>query len=212
MDEQIKCHINKEFNRNPIFDGIVNSDSYNNAEKKILWILKEPNSSNDQDSWDMRGAISNLKTESGIRNGWEKTFTSIVYVTHGILKNKSWKEIPFPNENPEIIDELNKIAYINVKKTAGLAKTKPSELKDYYVRSKEILLEQIKTIDPDILIFGGTFYLFKDDLSLSKLNPYGSCNVLKIDNKVYIDAFHPQYFGIKRENYFNDILNAVQTE
>ncbi|TQO38974.1 hypothetical protein GQ41_3642 [Arenibacter algicola] len=213
MDAQIIDHISKEYNEKTISDGIVNHESYNNAEKKILWILKEPNSRNEPGSWDMREAISDkLKTESGILSGWQNTFTNIVYVTYGILKNKSWEEIPFINKEPQIIDELKKIAYINVKKTAGSAKTKPSVLKDYYVRSKEILLEQIKTIDPDILIFGGTFYLFKDDLGLSELNSYDSCNALKVNNKIYVNAFHPQYFGITREKYFKDILNAIQIE
>ena len=213
MDEQIKLHITKEFNEETIHDGVVDQESYSSAEKKILWILKEPHSDNDLTSWDMRGAISNdLRTVKGIKKGWDKTFTSIVYVTNGILKNKSWEEIPFINKEPQIIDELKKIAYINVKKTAGSAKTKPSVLKDYYVRSKEILLEQIETIDPDILIFGGTFYLFKDDLGLPELNFYDSCNALKVNNKIYVNAFHPQYFGITRENYFNDITRAIQRE
>jgi hypothetical protein len=134
-----------------------------------------------------------------------------VYVTNGILKNQTWEEIPFVNDNPGITDELKKIAFINVKKTAGFALAKPAEIKDYYVRSKEILLEQIKTIDPDILIFGGTYYLFKDDLSIPKLNNYGTCNALVFNNKIYIDAYHPGCRE-KGENYFNDIIHAHQME
>jgi hypothetical protein len=212
MDDQIINHISKEFNKETILDGIVHHESYNNAEKKILWILKEPNSANDLSSWDMRGAILNdLKSASGIENRFQSTFTKIVYVTNGILKNKYWEELLDITDDPNMIDELKKIAYINVKKTAGFALAKPAEIKDYYIRSKEILLEQINTINPDILIFGKTFNLFKDDLFVPELNNYGTCKAISYNNKIYIDAYHPACRS-KQNIYCNDIINAIQKE
>jgi len=39
---------------------------------KILWILKEANSTGENESWDMRDHINEkLKTETGIRKGLE---------------------------------------------------------------------------------------------------------------------------------------------
>jgi hypothetical protein len=53
-----------------IFDGIVNEIDYNKTGIKILWILKEANSTGENESWNMRDHINGkLKTETGIRKG-----------------------------------------------------------------------------------------------------------------------------------------------
>ena len=39
-----------------IGDGIVNEERYWQAKPRILWIMKEANSTGEDDAWDMRGA------------------------------------------------------------------------------------------------------------------------------------------------------------
>src|SRR5687768_12307014 len=163
LDARIrKIHSNTGLH--PICDGIVDPVTYSSSDKKILWILKEVNSPEDDGGWDMREAIRNLKTESGLKKGWDKTFSSIVYVSYGIIYKKNWSEIPYLYDDPSIIDVLNKIAYINVKKVPGGSRTSPTELQLAYVVNRELLWDQIRVINPDIIIFGGTFYLFEIDI------------------------------------------------
>lgn len=216
FDEEIKAAAEKE-GKAPIFDGIVDEKMYNAASKKILWILKEANSTDEDGSWDMREHIAlKLKPENenyDVWNKWQKTFTKIVYVTNGLLNNIGWRdELRHPNGDPDVIDELKKMAYINVKKTGGVSSTPVAVLKKHYTQNQALLRKQIDAFKPDILIFGGTFHLFKDDLKLPEVNKYASCNAISKDGQIYIDAYHPQYFAISDEKYFNDIVNAVKSE
>ena len=133
FDNEIK-KIAEHFKREPIFDGIVSEKDYLNSEIKILWILKDPNSTGEDGAWDMREHIkTNLKTESGILKGWSPTFKKLIYVTNGILNNLSWNdELSHPSYKPEVIDELKKIAYINIKKAGGGPVANANDIQEYY--------------------------------------------------------------------------------
>ena len=135
--DQIADH----FKKPAIFDGIVSEKDYENANPKILWILKEANSTGEDGSWDMRGHIRlKLKTDKGILKGWSSTFKKIIYVTNGILNKLSWNdELYHPGYKPSVIDELKKVAYINLKKTGGGASANDKELREYYDYSKNLL-------------------------------------------------------------------------
>ncbi len=210
FDEEIKM-IAEHFGREPIFDGIVSEKDYLNSNLKLLWILKDPNSSGEDGAWNMRSHIkNNLKTKNGILKGWSATFKKIIYVSNGILNNLSWNDEVFhPSYKPEVIDELKKIAYINIKKTGGGAVAINNEIQEYYNYSKNLLFNQIKEFKPNIIIFGGTYKFFHEDLQLVNLEDFGSCSAAFHNNILYIKAYHPMY-TIKEEIYFNDIINAVR--
>mgnify|MGYP005850322515 CR=1 FL=1 len=209
FDDNIK-KIAEHYDKVPIFDGLVSDQDYQNSDIKIMWILKEANSTEEDESWDLREHILNeLKTDKGILKGWSPTFKKIIYVTNGILNNLSWNdELYHPSYKPEVIDELKKIAFINIKKVGGGSVANKNELSKYYDYSKHLLFEQINEYNPNIIIFGGTYNFFHKDLKL-EFDKFGSCEATMVDNTIYIDAYHPQY-TIKEEIYFNDILKAVR--
>ena len=104
-------HNKSQFKGKIVYDGIINLENYLASPIKILWILKEVNSS-DSD-WDLRDALSDLKNENGggLKTGWANTFTPIVYTTYGILENVSWSNMGNYYENQEMIDVLKNIEY-----------------------------------------------------------------------------------------------------
>src|SRR5690606_28180239 len=120
------------------------------------------------------------------------TFRKIIYVTNGILNELSWcDELYNPRFKPEVIDESKKIAYINIRKSiGGGAQADRSILQEHYNESRQLLLKQIKYLDPNIIIFGNTYDFFKSDLEINELNNYGTCNAKNMDNRIYIDAYH----------------------
>ena len=65
---------------------------------------------------------------------------------------------------------LRNIAFVNVQKLPAKTRTSDAALKNAYQKNKEILLEQIATYRPDIIIGGKTLHLFKDDLRITKEN------------------------------------------
>lgn len=200
-----------KYGKLPIYDGIVDLEIFKNTYPKVLWILKEVNSPEDECDWDMREAIKSLKSSTGLKRGWGNTFTSIVYVSEGIIKNKEWDEIPYLYDNPDTIDVLNSIAFINLKKNPGKSRANTIELYEAYVIYKDLLFKQINLINPDIIIFGGTYLYFKNDIPNDNFKHCGSCNVFKIDDKIFVDAYHPQYIGINREKYFTDIITGIKS-
>lgn len=208
FDEQT-AEIARFYDKSPIFDGIIDENEYSKSKIKILWILKEANSTGEDDVWDLREAIGNLKTEFGIKKGWEKTFRKIIYVVNGISKGLEWDNIPYASDEPDIIDELKKIAFINIKKVGGVSVANDNEIQEFYDKSKELLLNQIETYNPDVIIFGNTFKYFENDLNLNQLNKFGTCEATAKNNRIYISAYHPGA-RISEKNYFDDILKAFR--
>ncbi|GGD24439.1 hypothetical protein [Flavobacterium orientale] len=212
LDIEIEKLSLSEYETLPIYDGIVDLESYQKTNTKVLWILKEVNSAGDEGGWDMREAIKKFKVKNGLKAVWAKTFSSIVYVSEGIINNKNWDDIPDIPDNPDVVDILNSIAYINMKKIAGKPRAISNELSHAYQTYKELLFKQIRLIDADIIIFGGTYPYFKNDIPPHNLKKSGTCNVFKVDDKIFVDAYHPQYFGVKRKDYFTDILSGIKSE
>ncbi len=192
-------------------DGIINIDKYLDSELKIMWILKEPNSTEEL-HW--RDEIGNLKTESGTKYGWAGTFNPIIYVSFGILNNQKWGQIPYTNDNPEIIDILQSIAFVNVKKTPGESVAFNNEIHEYHSKNKSLLLSQIKLYEPDVIICGNTFEYIGVDIKsifenlefekneLSGMSKYQNSTI------IVVDAFHPNARKNK-EIYCDYIINSV---
>ncbi len=197
-------------------DGIVNVTKYLNNDLKILWVLKEANSPDNCD-WDMREALdSYLKTEKGLRYGWANTFTPIVYTTNGILRNEDWDTMGDFTKDPDIIDCLQEVAYINIKKIPGGSVANNDVIQKYYDDNKEALHEQIKLINPNVVIFGNTMnFIEKDffteafgDLDENKENPH--LHIYKNNNRLLLHAYHPNNRVVKHKEYCNSIIEAVK--
>ena len=193
-------------------DGIVNSDLYFATYPKILWILKEVNDPDGGD-WDMKDAINDLKDPSrGIRKGWGKTFNKIIYTTNGILNEQTYKQIDYISDDPDLVDILKKTAFINLKKTPGGATAYKPAVEDFYERHKDLILEQIKLINPDIIIGGNTFEFMGNDFE--KIHPLGEKQILPLihtyttPQRLIIDAYHPNA-PINAQDYCDSIINAV---
>ncbi|WP_312207927.1 hypothetical protein [Epilithonimonas hominis] len=180
-------------------DGIVNADKYSKIHPKILWILKEVNHDGSLENWNMSEILQDIKADYGIEKGFEKTFASIVHLSYGIINKKNWSEVPYHYDEPSIIDILSEIAYINVKKTAGSSTTHTASLERAYEENKTQLFEQINEINPNIIIYGGTFHLFENDIKMQ----------ISSHNIKHISAYHPAQRCITHEEYFNRVYYQV---
>lgn len=180
-------------------DGIINVEKYLKTHPKILWILKEVNHDGSLEDWNMAEILQDIKADYGIEKGFEKTFAPIVHLSYGIINKKNWNEVPYHYDEPSIIDILSRIAYINVKKTSGSSTTHYTSLEKAYEENKTLLFKQINEINPDIIIYGGTSYLFESDIEIQISNR----------NIKHISAYHPAQRSITHEEYFNRVYNQV---
>jgi len=211
LDDKISNLKDIENRSTPILDGIVDINKYVTQDYKIMWILKEVNSVDDNDEWDLRDLITKLKQEYGILNGWAGTFNPIVYSTYGIVNNKFWNEIPNTDADPEIIDVLKQIAYVNIKKIPGGAVVNHTNLLNSYNIQKDILKSQIDLFEPNIIICGGTFSYIKNDLILNEFEQIDHFprNIYYSRDKLIIDTYHPNNRTISQEKYCDSIINSV---
>jgi len=201
--------------KDPVTDGIINIDNYIGVKYKILWILKEPTEEIDEDGgWNLIDYIFQ-KTNISEFGKSKKTFLPIMMVNYGILNN-------FENylcANNGMLDYLKCYAHINIKKIPGLSKSNENELLTYYNKYKNIIIEQIDSYNPQIIIFGlgggKVFNSISKDLDLNFDSSKGDSAWYLIKNdKIYINAYHPSQrkasTNLSKEQYCNDIINCVK--
>lgn len=195
----------KKTDESIIQDGIINLAKYNESSIKLLWVLKEPHCVNGG-GWDMREFLSdplNL-THRTDDFKWKKTYKLLMLCSWGILKDfQSWeKSLEDWNTigSEKMLEVLNSIAYINLKKTPGAEKSIPSQIQKGFHANKELILLQIKAYEPDIIICGGTFHFMRSIMEESGV----------LAEKKFIKAYHPNQKSIKHKNYYDSVLIDVQ--
>src|SRR5690606_7003265 len=125
-----------------------------------------------------------------------KTFKPIIYSAYTISNGLAlYDDIDDIEDDYSIIDALKKIAYINILKLPGNTSTPHSKLQEGYSIHREILLKQIQTFNPDVIIGGNTIPILRADLELDKSDFADESNYehdfwLK-DGKLYIHCKHP---------------------
>lgn len=221
FEDGIEEMIEKEYGKKCIPDGIVNIDKYLKAQYKILWILKEPHDKGGQD-WKMRDLIRDAKYKDENENYYlnpdmSKTFPSIIYTTFGILNEfKLWNDIAYIKDRPALIDCLENIALINIKKLPAGSTSKDSEIQEAFEEHKEFIDLQIKTYKPDIIIGANTIDNYMSEyFELEKLKRIKSIEYLHYyptNDRVLIDAWHPANLikGLTQEKYCDGIINAAK--
>jgi hypothetical protein len=202
----------------PIVDGIVNHYEYLNSKFKILWILKEP--------------YDDLKDGVPCGGGWHfcndflapdgfykrikqarSTWHPIIYTTYGLLNDfMQYESMDYIRDDESMAEIVRSIGVINVKKLPGYTRTYDYEsICQAYINHKDILLKQVNTYNPDIIIGGSTLQLFYDDLGIRQgMKNCGSIDYAIKDSKLFIAAYHPAQTKIKRDIYVNDILNIAK--
>jgi len=206
--------------KNSIVDGIINCEKYAEAKTKILWVLKEPNSS---ETWTYQDflSVNDIESKIGCKNDTLKydIFRRILYISFGLKNNKKYAELPFAEEL-EVYGTGEEIAYINIKKTGGGGEVIEKEIEQAYKENEDLLLKQIKEYNPNIIIFGNTLKYFNWD----KLKEIGwdlfenkhivddktnNTHFYPISNeKLCIYPYHPSYFAVSREVYCTEIIKA----
>ena len=214
-----KYNINKEFDY-VILDGIVDIEKYLKSNFKILWILKEPHDKGEHGKFDMRHLLQDAKYKNGLNPNMKSTFTNIIYSTFGILNDfTSWNDIDDFRDNHDLIDVLQNIALINIRKLSGNSSSNDKEIKNTYIANKSLILKQIEIFNPNVIIGGGTISYLYSDLKLSKsrkktLTKIGNINnypkaYFTSDNKIIIETCHPAA-RVNQEQYCNNIINGVK--
>ena len=203
----------------PICDGITDIKGYLSSKPKIMWILKEAYGDST-----LTGKITGggwKFCEKFNEDNFLKDFDMwkiMIQINFAIRNNKEWKEIDYIENQPDMINELRNIAYININKMPGRSESNDKDLFDSYKIWKDIIDEQINLYEPELIIFGKTFQFFKEDYFHITEKPIRTVSgkwyseLYKKNGKILIDAFHPSRKGGEDTsyNYVNSIINAYK--
>ncbi|MGB4776142.1 MAG: hypothetical protein WBP45_13265 [Daejeonella sp.] len=202
----------------PIIDGIVNIEKYIQSNFRILWILKEPY--DDVEDGLPSGGGWHLSKDFLEADGFYKrigqsrsTWHPIIYTSYGILNDFiQYDSMDYIRDDENMAEIVRNVAFINVKKTPGLTRTYDNGvIWNAYSKHKHILLKQIETYNPDIIIGGSTMPMFFDDLEIrDKQKNNGSVDFAIHNYRLFIHAYHPAQTKITRDKYVDDIINTVK--
>jgi hypothetical protein len=146
--------------------------------------------------------------------GSSPTYQPIAYVMHSIFNGFiSYEEMDYIRDNPEIFDSLRHMAFINVKKILGNARSGGADIFRHYSLGKDLLVEQINEIGSDIII--GCSPHFPDLFSRlgvsSKVQNFESVDwAIASNGCLIIHAYHPQQITIKHADYVNQIIQVIK--
>ncbi len=186
-------------------DGIVDLASWQQADKKILVLLKETN------RYD-KGGITDLirqvvKKEIPTKEFWgAMTFHTVGKWLYGLenFKNGTYPKLSEAKKYRK--QALLNCAYMNLKKATGSSSTRYKELENATKRDAEYIKKEIEIINPDIVICGGTYNLVKKHIfpELERVAP----RIHKFNDTIFINSYHPAYRRIKGQVLYDMVLKS----
>lgn len=198
-DELIQSHnqLMKEWKQRPLHkdavfikDGIINIDKWlAPGNKKILLLLKE--AYGEDSDWDLCDLICNKWKGPKFKIWW--TVSYWLYALQKTTKNF----IPLMPSNKDEYDQCTELlfssAVVNIKKSSGKSASEVDDLKNYWDSDKDLVIKQVATINPDIILCGGTMGFIKPeweqqgDIERVENTEW----IYKVGNRLVIDYWHP---------------------
>ena len=166
-------------------DGFVNEKAFD-IKERILFIAKESNIS--------KGTDKDFFWLQSVANG--NSDSKILSRRISIMTNAYYNNFSCVNKS---LDNLQKIAYMNINKSGGSSRTNTTKLWEYANYHKDYILKEIEIIKPELIVCCGKLvYEIISDILGTKIN----------DHKV-IEVYHPSYFFISDKKYLERFKIAL---
>lgn len=201
-----------------ISDGVYDWDRYINSPLRLMVVMKE--------AWDEIDTYGNpcgggwhiCKECFGKADAWRgASWQPLIYIAYALFKGLRYEEMDYIRDDKSMAEALKQIAYINTNKMPALKFSNDDNLYKTYEIWRPVLMEQIKTYAPQVILFANTFKFYKADLVGEEAKPIftspsGSLHLYKKgdDSPLLLDAYHPNNRTYSRDIYVNDILETVR--
>ena len=163
-----------------------------------MFVLKETNGFN-------KYGLNDLVRERIGKKGkmWKgMTWHNIGRIAYGILNEKDSDYFKEADKNWQSV--LQNIAVMNIKKTTGGNASNPKEIQKHVDKYGEFIKKQIDTINPDIVVLGGTYGFVKNLLGLKKI----SYRVHTDNKRVFVNCYHPAYRRINTKRHYQECVDS----
>ncbi len=179
-------------------DGVISQPHWDDANIKILFLLKETNGYKKSINKLINFAIHN---KSRIWRG--ANFNNLgrwAYALQNLPETKTPFEIAHKNRKTALLN----CAFINLKKTSG-GRTATKKVEIEAEKYASLLKRQIEMIDPNIIVFGGTYKVAKQHV-LPEMYKVSE-RIHKYKDIICINAFHPACTTNRKKIYDQVIEN-----
>jgi uncharacterized protein YfkK (UPF0435 family) len=199
-----------ENDRSIISDGVMQADEYFSKEIRLAWVIKEAYEEKDGTGggWSYFDLYDKANFDITNHSLFRKIIKTSYSIHNDFIKGENMDEIDF-----EMKQIIKKVAIINTQKlpAKNYSRTNGKDLKESINKYSDLLERQLKLINPNVIIFGGTFQYYKDLLKFEDSEIVkGNVKYISKGDKLYIDAYHPSYWQISEEEYVNYIASVVE--
>jgi len=178
-------------------DGIFNEEVYQQARPKILFVLKEVNSSEQRD---LREFL-----QDGPRY---PTWYAVARWTVGLTQG-------FPSYTELNVDMLRSafsgVSAINLKKTGGSGSSNMAEIAAYAYVTRDLIIRQIDEIKPDVIVACGVFDILKWFFEFPIHPEHPDRPVKEASGRFWVVPFrHPARANMYGERYYSELKARVE--
>jgi len=172
-------------------DGPVDSKKYSETNPKIVYLLKEVNSTPNE-HWDLREMLQEWLAEYEETGELYRTWKQASYFMYGMLHQFPPFQEVISKPKTELADALRSIAVINVKKTSGKSTADYDQVREHALHQDALWKKQIDIINPDFVVCGGTFDIAHESYAYPtrETTPSGM-DYFFTDRSIVLDFYHP---------------------
>ena len=188
---------------------------WDEAPKRVMFLMKDVNAGEDDlgDDDDVRGRI--------FKDTSVRIYRNMSYWLYGLLKTTENGQIPdftfSVSEATQFFDDTP-VAYVNCKKEAGTSSVAHNTLVNHIKRDKKFLIEEIKILDPDIIVCcAWTESAGNPILKFIKESVYQDIKEInnwmyysEKENKLIIDSYHPTTPKSKNKEMYHNMMKAYK--
>ena len=188
------------------FDGVVDEESYCNSKIKTLFLMKEINDPGMKEDW--KTFMEYTKQQASVETMY-KTWPNICLWIEA-LKHSDVTYSDCVDENGNFLTKklqknLLDVSIVNIKKTAGGGSSNYDEILSAAKSYGHVIQEEIRIINPELIICGGTFdfakMIYKVESAEIKSLPSGAQYFI-VDNIIILQFVHPMWFSVNRNILF----------
>lgn len=187
--------------------GLVDEDAYNSAPLRVVWILKEAVDQEQTQGWSLPGYFLDVAVG---RRPPSRTARPLGALTWGVLQGLG----SYAAARDEMGAGLRALGVTNLKKSGGPSYSKWAIIAEAADKSKELWIQELRVMDPDVVVCGGTFWHVAPQLcgeepgSAPRGSRYGVWRE-QGRTRLVVEAVHPASWTAGREVAFANLKDVV---
>lgn len=176
--------------------GLIDEQTYAAAPERVVWVLKEPVDEKQNSGWTLpryfRQVADGKRTPS-------RTARRMGALTWGIVNGAA----SYPSAPEDVSAGLRLLGMTNLKKSGGSSASNWKVIDAEAERTKELWLEELRVMDPTIVICGGTFWNVARHLQVNSTKaPATGARFAVWGSMLVVQAYHPAYWAKGREHAY----------